>query len=73
VRDEAAAIERDRPAYIYLAPESRYLYTHGTDEIERYVASHYVAKLHDVRDGVWYEREAHAGVAGPVPPEGRTH
>jgi hypothetical protein len=56
VRDEAEAIERDRPAYIYLAPGSRYLYTHGTDEIERYVASHYVAKLHDVRDGVWYER-----------------
>jgi len=73
VRDEAAAIERDRPAYIYLAPESRYLYTHGTDEIERYVASHYVAKLHDVRDGVWYEREAHADVPGTVPPEGRTH
>lgn len=56
VRDEAAAIEQDRPAYIYLAPGSRYLYTHGTDEIERYVASHYVAKLRDVRDGVWYER-----------------
>lgn len=56
VREEAAAIESDRPAYIYLAPNSRYLYTHGTDEIERYVASHYVEKLRDVRDGVWYER-----------------
>lgn len=75
VRDEAAAIERDRPAYIYLAPSSRYLYTHGTDEIERYVASHYVAKLRDVRDGVWYERNEHAdgGAPGTGPPERQTH
>jgi hypothetical protein len=75
VRDEAAAIERDRPAYIYLAPGSRYLYTHGTDEIERYVASHYVAKLRDVRDGVWYERNEHADASPPgtVPPEHQTH
>lgn len=75
VREEADAIERDRPAYIYLAPYSRYLYTHGTDEIERYVASHYVAKLHDVRDGVWYERNdgAGAGVPGTGPPDRQLH
>lgn len=75
VVEEAHAIERDRPAYIYLAPSSRYLYTHGTDEIERYVASHYVEKLHDVRDGVWYERNdtADAGLPGTVPPERQTH
>ena len=75
VREEADAIERDRPAYIYLAPHSRYLYTHGTDEIERYVASHYVAKLHDVRDGVWYERNdgAGAGVPGTAPRDLQLH
>jgi hypothetical protein len=74
VREEADAIEKDRPAYIYLAPHSRYLYTHGTDEIERYVASHYVARLHDVRDGVWYERNdgIAAGVPGAGPSEHRT-
>ncbi len=74
VIEEAHAIERDRPAYVYLAPSSHYLYTHGTDEIERYVADHYVEKLHDVRDGVWYERRdtgripsASSG-ANPPPP-----
>jgi hypothetical protein len=68
VTDEAHAIEHDRPAYIYLAPASHYLYTHGTDEIERYVAQNYVEKMRDVSDGVWYERRADTPAPEPAAP-----
>jgi hypothetical protein len=54
-RDAAAILERERPVYIYLGNDTRYIWTHGGDAIQRLIAEHYVLAHTDHRRGEWYE------------------
>lgn len=54
-RDAAALLERERPAYIYLGNDTRYIWTHGGDGIQRLVDTRYTLCHVDHRRGEWYE------------------
>lgn len=54
-RDAAALLERERPAYIYLGNDVRYVWTHGGEGIQHLVDAHYALCHVDHRRGEWYE------------------
>ena len=54
-REAARLLERERPAWIYLGPDTRYIWSHGGDAVERVVETHYRLRLNDRRKGAWYE------------------
>jgi hypothetical protein len=60
-REAAHLLERERPAWIYLGPDTRYIWSHGGDALEQVVESHYRLRLRDRRKGLWYELEDGAG------------
>ena len=60
-RDAAALLERERPVYIYLGDDTRFVWSHAGDAIGKLVATRYVLRRRDGRRGEWHELRA----AGP--------
>lgn len=55
-RAATALLERQRPAYIYLGNDTRYIWNHGGEGIQRLVDTQYALCHVDHRRGEWHER-----------------